>query len=180
MEESSTGGMRMKLLQGLLEQLNINSQELLIQVVGFALLAFLLTKFLIRPINALLEERARTIKSNLDEAEKKRQEMVAMRDEYERRIADIESEARERIQEAVRQAHEARDKLLADVRAQAERLLERAREEIAREREKAIVSLRDQVADLAVDIAGRIIEKSLDESAHRALIDDILNEVRMN
>jgi len=160
--------------------LNINSQELLIQVVGFALLAFLLTKFLIRPINALLEERARTIKSNLDEAEKKRQEMVAMRDEYERRIADIESEARERIQEAVRQAHEARDKLLADARAQAERLLERAREEIAREREKAIISLRDQVADLAVDIAGRIIEKSLDESAHRALIDDILNEVRMN
>lgn len=168
------------IIQGLFQQLNIKPDELLIQAVGFIILAFMLTKFLIRPINNLLEERTNTIQGKLDDAEKARQEMISMRGEYEQRINNIETEARERIQEATKEAHAARDLLLAEAREQSEKLIERGKEEIQREKDKALVEIRDQVADLAILAAGQIIEKSLDDAAHRALIDDILNDVKMN
>lgn len=163
-----------------LEQLGIHWQLLVMQIAGFLVLFAILKKVAFGPVAGILEERQRRIRGQLGEAEQRRQEMERMRDEYQARIADIESEARERIQQAIREAHTARDELLAQAREQAEHLLSRAQQEIKREKEKALVEVRDQVADLALLAAGRVVEKTLDERTHRALIDDILEEVGRN
>jgi F-type H+-transporting ATPase subunit b len=106
--------------------------------------------------------------------------MERMRDEYEQRITNIEAEARERIQVAVREAHVARDDLLAQARAQAEQMLERARLEVGHEKEKAMQEIRDLVADLATGAAARILNKELDAQSHRQLIDDVIDSVAKN
>lgn len=164
----------------LLEQLGIVPVHLLIQVTGFLVLYWLLSKFLFPPVREMLATREQAIQSRLDEAEERRQEMIRMRDDYETRIANIEAEARERIEEAVKQAQVARDELLTHARQQAERIMERGHAEIQREKEKALVEIRDQVAELAVAAAGQLIRQNLDEQRHRELALEVIENLRRN
>ena len=164
----------------LFNQLGIDPTHLLIQVLGFLILYWVLSKFLFGPVQNMLATREEQIKSRLDEAEEKRQDMIRMRDDYEARIADIEAESRERIEEAMGQAQVARDELLSHAREQAQRIMERGHAEIQREKEKALVEIRDRVAELAVITAGQLIQRELDEPTHRQLAEEIIDGIGRN
>ena len=168
------------MLADLFSQLGIEPVHLLIQILGFLVLYWLLSKFLFGPVQTMLATREEQIKSRLDEAEEKRQEMIRMRDDYEARVADIEAESRERIEEAMGQAQVARDELLSHAREQAQRIMERGHAEIQREKEKALVEIRDRVAELAVITAGQLIRRELDEPIHRQLAEEIIDGIGRN
>ena len=53
----------------------------------------------------------------------------------------------------------------------------RAQEEIRAERDRAFQELRDQVAQIAVDLAGRVVNEELDPAAHERLIDEYIEQV---
>lgn len=156
------------------EHLGINPRDLLIQMGGFLVLLWLLRQYLFDPISKILEERGTRIKQKMDEAERHSLEMKTMRDEYEQRIAKIETEARDRIQAAMKEAQAAKEEMLDTARTEAEKLIARGKSEAYREKQKALVEMRDQIADLAIQAASRVVEKNLDEAAHRELIDDII------
>ncbi|MBI4872232.1 MAG: F0F1 ATP synthase subunit B [Candidatus Riflebacteria bacterium] len=158
----------------MLDNLAINGRDLLVQMGGFLLLFWLLSRYLFSPLSQVISEREHRIKEKMDEAERNSLEMQAMRDEYQRRIAAIETESRDRIQSAMKEALAAKDRLLEEARVEAEKLLERGREELVREQQKAMVETRDQIVDLAIHCAEKLIERNIDEKAHRAMIDDII------
>ncbi|HID06779.1 MAG TPA: F0F1 ATP synthase subunit B [Armatimonadetes bacterium] len=163
-----------------LGELHLNWGYILTQTGSFLILLFLMSRFLFQPIRKLLEERQERVRRAVEDAEHEREEMLRLRHEYEERIAHIEEEARRRIQEAMQQAYNARDELLAQARAEAGRLLQRAREELEHEREKMLIEMRDLVADLAVAISEKIIERSLDARAHHELIYSIIERELTN
>jgi F-type H+-transporting ATPase subunit b len=76
----------------------------------------------------------------------------------------------------VQSAEEIRKKAEQDAKKQAEAIIVKAQAEIEREKEAALVELRKEVADLAVLVAGKAISSSLDEKAHKDLIDSVLKE----
>lgn len=151
---------------------------ILMQIVGFFVLFWLLKTFFFGPIGHVINDRERIVRERLDDAEASKIKMNAAREDYEKRIAAIEAEARQRIQDAMKQANQARDELLADARVQGDKLLEKGKQDLEREREKTEVLLRDKVVDLAILAAGRILEKNLDANAHRGLVDQVLREVK--
>ncbi|MFA0759438.1 MAG: hypothetical protein NOOUEUKL_002117 [Candidatus Fervidibacter sp.] len=159
-----------------LGQLKLQWQWIASQAVAFLLLYLLMRKFAFAPIQQILREREERVRKAIEDAERQRAEMEGLRSEYEQRLARIEEEARARLQEAMQQAYQARDALLAEARENAERMVQRAQEQIALEREKLMVELRDFVADLAIRIAEKVIERSLDRTAHHELINDILEK----
>lgn len=163
-------------MAGILQQLGIEPHLLIVMAIGFVILYVILAKFAFGPVANMFEERTNAIQHRLDDAEQKRVAMEKMRDDYEQRIAQIEEEARTRIAEAVQEAQAARDEMLAQAREQAERIVARGKDEIEREKNKALVEIRDQVADLAILTASKIIERELDEHAHRELIDDVIEK----
>ena len=159
----------------MLENLSINGTHLLVQMVGFLLLFWLLSTYMFGPLARVIEERERRVKERMDEAERNSLEMQKMRNDYQQRIARIETESRDLIHKAMQEAHAARDEMLEKARADAENLLARGRQEITREKHKALVEMRDQVADLAIQAAEKLIEKSLDPKTHRSLIDGVID-----
>ena len=170
----------MEQLSQILHDLDIKGPDLLVNIVGFLVVWWILARFVFGPIREIKGTREKEIADNLDEAARQRDEMLAMREEYEERLAQIEQEQRDRIEEATRQAHVARDEILAEARAQAERLIDKGHAEIAREREKAMVELRDQVADLTVQVAETVLRSSLDEARHRQLARDFLDDLEQS
>lgn len=149
-----------------------------LQIVGFFVLFGLLKTFFFGPIGHVINDRERIVRERLDDAEASRVKMNAAREDYEKRIAAIEAEARDKLQEAMKQAHQSKEELLAGARTQADSIIEKGKADLEREREKVESTLRDRIADLAVTAAGRIISKNLDAKAQRSLVDEVLNQVK--
>ncbi len=167
----------MEQLTQILHDLHINGADLLVNIIGFLIVWWVLARFVFGPIRSIKAAREKEIADNLQAAQSRREEMEALRKEYEQRLAQIEKEQRDRIEEATRQAHLAREQILAEARAESEKLIARGQAEIAREREKAMVELRDQVADLAIEAAEAVLRASLDDAHHRKLAREFLDDL---
>ena len=157
--------------------LEISWQAVVLQVFAFLVLIWAMRKYLFAPISGVLEARQNEVQSTLDQVYRDRQAMEASRQEYETRLATIESEARDRIQAAIKEAQGMKEEIISSAHQDAERLVTQARDEVVREKQRAMVELRTQVADLAVSAAGKILGRSVDDRAHRELVSDFITQV---
>jgi F-type H+-transporting ATPase subunit b len=164
----------------ILNSFGIDPTFLLIQIIGFLVLIFILSKFAFGPIYKMLEARQGTIRGNLDEAENRRNEMVRLQHEYEERLAKIEEEARDKIQGAVKEAQAARDEILTKAREESTRIVERGQQEIDSERAKAMVEMRNQIAEMAIAAATQAVRGNLNAQNHSALIEQAINSIGSN
>jgi F-type H+-transporting ATPase subunit b len=162
---------------GLIEQLGIDPKLIVINILGFIVLLIILKKYMYGPITGLLAQRAEDIRSTYDAAEQEKSAAEQFRLEYEKRIAQVETEAHEKIQASIKEAHGIRDEIVNEARAKAELALARGLDELAREREKTVVALREEVADLVIGATSRILEQTIDEKTHRKLVDDFISGV---
>ena len=160
---------------GLLDQLNIDPRAILVNIVGFIALLIVLRKMVFTPIGKVLAERQQDITSTYDQLDADRRQMEALRADYEQRLASIEAEAREKIQGAIKDAQAARDQIIQEANGRSREMITRAEEEIAREREQAMITFRQQVVDLAMGAATKVIGDSLDDTRQRHLIDDFIS-----
>lgn len=164
---------------GILEQLGISFDVLIIQAAGFLLLLWLMRRFFWKPISAILENRRNDINNTYDKLEADRRSMEQLRADYEQRLAQIETEARERIQEALGEAQRMRDQILDDARRQGEELIARAQEQANLEREKLLTELQTHVTTLALSAAERVIGESLDTDRHRRLVQEFIDKAEV-
>lgn len=164
---------------GILELLGIDFNILIIQMVGFLLLLWVMTRYFWKPIQATLEARRADINATYDKIEADRRAMEQLRADYEQRLAQIEAEARERIQQAVGEAQELREQILADARRQAEEIVARAREQAELEREKLTTELQEHVATLALRATEHLLRETLDEQRHRRLVQEFIQQAEV-
>jgi len=157
-----------------LKELGLDGRTILVNVAGFAVLVFLMKRFLFGPVAQILKQRAEKVAGELAKAEADRLAMEKVRAEYEERVTQIELETRNRIQEAIKEAGEIRNQLLEEARQQSQAVVERGRREIEREKQRAIVELRDEVADLAVAAAEKLLREKLDGDAQRRLVSEFI------
>lgn len=152
-------------------------KSLILQVINFLILLFLLTKLLYRPLLAKMEERARAIKTSLDEAQAARAEAQRQRQEHATQIQNAYAEAQAIRAQAVKEAQEEQQKLVAQARAEAARLVESARAELDQDVRRARQQLRQEVADLAIGVAERLIQRSLRDEDHRRIVQDAIGRM---
>jgi F-type H+-transporting ATPase subunit b len=156
--------------------LGINLPVLIAQIVNFTILLILLRIVAWGPLTRMLDERRQRIAESLSAAESAKAQAA----ESERQIQDQVEAARREGQALVAQAQEIATRLQAEARTQAqadaEATLARARNEIQLERDSAIAELRKEFADMTIAAAEKVINQSLDRSAHRRLIDEALAE----
>ena len=157
--------------------LEISWQAVVLQIAAFLVLIWAVRKYLFGPIGGILEARQNEVQNTLDQVYRDREAMETSRREYEARLAGIEAEARDRIQAALKEAQGMKEEIIGAAHTEADRLVDHAREEVVREKQRAMVELRTHVADLAVEAAGKILRRSVDDRTHRELVSDFLNQV---
>ena len=145
-------------------------------------LSFLVFLFLVRgAFNAIIyppmRERRERIKAEFDRIEAEKGEVAKLRQEYEAHLKRIEAESRQRIQEAVAEGQRVAAEIREGSRKESQEMLVRARTEIGIERDKAQVALRNEVVNLAMEIAGKVVQEELTAEKHRKLVDAFLAEV---
>ena len=161
-------------MSDILHSLNVTPAEFWVQVVGFIVLIWLLNRYLSRPILNVIESRQTEIRTTYDQLDADREAMTKARAEYEQRLAGIESDARERIQAAVKEAQELRGSIIADAQKQAESIVETGRADLERERTRTFLELRQDVVNLAIQAAERVVGESMNDERQRRLVDQFI------
>jgi F-type H+-transporting ATPase subunit b len=160
----------------LIEAFDINLVGLAFQVINFLLLLYILNRLLFKPLLARMDERSAKISKGLEDAEVAARDRELARAEREAAVSEARKEAAGLLANANKIATDTRDEILAKAREDAEKVSERARQEINAEKEKAMTELRAQVADLALEAAGKLVRSDMNATTQRRLVDEFLAE----
>ena len=152
-------------------------QQILSQAVSFLILLWVLRRFAWRPLLAMLDSRRQRIEDDLREAAAHNAELVRLQEDYGRRIAKIEDEARVKIQQAILEGKRVAVEIQEQARAQASSILSKSKETVELELAKAKVTLRDEVAAMTLEAVERILRQKVDPKTDRRLVDAVLDEL---
>ena len=144
--------------------MRIDWQTLALQTVNVLILIWILSRFLFRPVVAIIEERRAVAAKLLDDAAAAKSEAMAAREQAQAETAKIAASRDEVLRQAAKEAESERAAALASARAEVEKLRAAAAAEIYSERAAEAVVASDRAARLAVDIAGKLLAR-LPESA---------------
>ena len=144
---------------------------------SFLLLIFLVKKYAWGNITSILDQRAEKISSDIDGAEEARKKAVELASKREAELAGSRTEAKTIIENAKETAEKSKSDILAEAKLEAGRLKEKANQEIAQNKAEALQSVKGEVADLTVSLAGKIISQNLDGHAHKELIDQYIDQL---
>jgi len=147
-------------------------------IIIFVLLLVILRKVAWKPIVGALEERTKKIKDSLEKAEAAQRAAENARAEYETMMAKASKEAQELIARSRKDAEATRDKIVVEAQTSADQILQRTKREIDLARQKALDEIKQTAAELSVNIAGRIISRSLAAKDHQDLIRQALSEMQ--
>ena len=144
---------------------------------SFLLLIFLVKKYAWGNLSSILDERAEKISSDIDGAEEARKKAEELASKREAELAGSRTEAKTIIENAKETAEKSRADILAEAKLEAGRLKEKANQEIAQNKAEALQSVKGDVADLTISLAGKIISQNLDGHAHKELIDQYIDQL---
>lgn len=159
-----------------LDQLGINGWNLIVQLVAFILFIYLLWRLALGPIVRVLDQRSDRIRDSMEAAQKMQAELQATA----ARNEEVLAEARREGQQIIANAREVSEATMARARdeasKQADEYLARAEDTLRQETALARQQLRQEIADLAVTAAGKIVRKELDPASQARLIQETLAE----
>jgi F-type H+-transporting ATPase subunit b len=146
-------------------------------LIMFGVLLAVLGRYAWGPLLDALDARERHIRDSLQEAERARDEARRLLAEHERKLADVQNEVRAILDEARRDAQHTQQEILKQAQAEAQATRERAKRDIEQARDHALQELFHRAADLATELASRILRRNLNLQDHRDLIQQVLNEL---
>jgi F-type H+-transporting ATPase subunit b len=143
-----------------------------VELFAFALMFFILAKYVIPPINKAMTARQEAIRAEFAEAEQAKKNATDAEAQFKAQIADARKEAA-RIRE---EAHEQGKQIIEEAKQQAQveqqRVKEQAQAQIQAERQQALTSLRSEVGTLATSLASRIVGESLEDDERSGRVVD--------
>ena len=153
------------------------SWELLFQIINTVILFLVLKKLLFKPVLNIIEKRENMIQEDLATGAKAKNEGIALKKEYEETVSIAKEEGREIIRQATARAEEKSNQIVSDAQAEASSLKSKATKEIAQEKELAIAEIKNDISDIAILAASKVLEEDIDKSKHEDLIQKFIKEV---
>jgi F-type H+-transporting ATPase subunit b len=157
--------------------LNIEPGLIIWTIVTFVVLLVVLRAVAWKPLLTMLDEREGRIQEALSQADKARQDAEAAAAENREAISKAQAEAQAVVAQSREAAEQVAQNLQRRSQAEAAQMLEQARRTIGQEKERAILELRNQVGELAILAAGKILEENLDDARSRKIVDQFIDDI---
>lgn len=155
----------------------VNPFTMIFAWVNILILYLFLKKLLFKPIKNMIDTRQREIDDMYTNAKNAEDSSNQMKEEYERLLANANEESEEILKRAVRRAQLREEEILREATQKAERVLERANEQVELEKRRALNEVKDEMSEMAIDIAAAVIERDINAEEHNALIDDFIRNM---
>lgn len=146
---------------------NIIPGEVLAQLLAFIIVFLVLRAFAWKPILKALEARAQRIREEFERIDHAKKEIENLKGEYTAHLQKIDDEARSKIQEAIEEGRRIAREIQEKARHEAQQTFEKSKENLAIEMEKARVTLRREIASLAIQVAEKVVQEKMTEEKHQ-------------
>ena len=156
---------------------DINWTLSLFTIVLFSLFVLVLSKFAWGPLLSAIDAREKSIRDAIEGSNKAQADALAVLAQHKDLLRQIGAEREEIIKRAVKEAEEFKVDLVANARSEVDDMLRRHKEQIAREMSVAQAKLREEVVDLAVLGASKIVASSMTPEAQKKLVSEFVNSL---
>ena len=144
----------------------------LVELAAFALMLFILGKWIVPPINRAMTARQDAIRQQFADLDQARQDAREAEEEFKAQIADARHEAAKIREDAREQGAQIIAEMREQAQVEASRIVEHAHAQISAERQHAVATLRAEVGALATALAGRIVGESLEDDERSGRVVD--------
>ena len=167
-----------------MERLFTLDAQFLFDAVVLAISMFVMFTFLsyllFEPARDLLEKRRQRVLDDQETAKKEKAEAVAYKDEYEKKLKEVDKEAQEILSAARKKAMQNEAKIVAEAKEEAARIIERGNAEIELEKKRALDEMKQEIISIASMMAGKVVTASIDTNVQENLIEETLKEMGEN
>lgn len=157
--------------------MDISPSTVIFAIINFCILVVGLKVFLYKPVCNMLDSRKEEVANNLNSAEEAKLEAQKLRDEYAAQIQNARNEAQDIINQAAKIGEQTKADIVNEAREEAARLTAKAQDEIAREKTEALNEIRNEIADLAVLAASKVVGKTINVADHQNMVNNFVKEV---
>ena len=159
------------------EFLNINFFTALFTLANTVTLFLVLKKFLFKPVMKMIEDRQQEIDDMYAQAGQNKAQAEALRVEYEEKLSAAVETGDRLVKEAVARGQSRQEEIIRQANAEASAILDKAAADIAQEKKKAINDAKDEISDMALAIAGKVVGRELDAADQSKLVDSFIEEL---
>lgn len=136
-----------------------------------------LSYLLFEPVRNLLEKRRQRVVDDQETAKHERDEAIAYKEEYEKKLKEADKEVQAILSEARKKAMHNESKIVAEAREEAARIVERGNAEIELEKKRALDEMKQEIISIASLMAGKVVTASIDTNVQDSLIEETLKEM---
>lgn len=147
------------------------------QILNLFIQIFLFKKFLFKPIQKILDQRRQEVGELYSQAEDAKSDAQQDKAEYEAKLLAAEEEAAGIMKSATDRANLRSDEIIKEANAKAAAMIQKADRDIAQERKKAVNEIKDDISNMAVEIAEKIVGREVNSQDHEKLISDFIENM---
>ena len=160
-----------------LDIISVNIWNVLISLLNLLIIFFIIKKLLFKPVKKVLDQRQGQVGKLYDDANAAKELAEKEKEQYDEKLAAAHDEAVGIVSAAKERAERLGDEIVSEANRKATGMIKRADEEIAQQRKKAMNEIKEDISNISVDIAEKVIEREIDERDHKELIDKFISEI---
>ena len=153
----------------------INPVTLIAQIANLFIQMFIVKKFFLDKIKAILDQRRAAADEQLTAAENAKAEAMEIKETYEQNMLEAKAQANEILDRAQKTATNRGEEIIRQASEEAAQLKQKAASDIAMEKKKALNDAKDEISGVAMAIAEKVVERQLDSADHDKLINQFID-----
>lgn len=162
---------------GFEELLGVNPWTALFTLANTIVLFLVMKKFLFKPVMRMIAERQQEIDDLYADAGKAKKDAAKLKSEYEDKLSAAAETGERMVKEAVARGQSRQEEIIRQANAEAAAILDKAAADIAQEKKKAVNDAKDEISDMAMAIAGKVVGRVLSEEDQAQLVDSFIDEL---
>ncbi|MBQ8236594.1 MAG: F0F1 ATP synthase subunit B [Oscillospiraceae bacterium] len=155
----------------------VNPVTLIAQICNLFIQLFLVKKFFLDKIKAVLDARREAADQEITSAQAAKAEAMEIKATYEKNMQEAKAQANEIVDRAHKTATARGEEIIRQANQEAAQLKEKAAADIAMEKKKALNDAKDEISGVAMAIAEKVVERQLDSSDHDKLINQFIEKL---
>ena len=156
---------------------SIDLNTIVFTLINTLIIVLLYFFFLHKPVCKILDERAKTVNKDMDDAQKAKEEAATVKADYEHRLETSKEEAARIVADATKKAQAREDEIISAANEEAASMKQRAEESIEREKKRAVNEIKEEISDMVVMAASKVAEKEINAQDTEKIIDSVLSQI---
>ena len=143
----------------------------------FTVLIILLSKLAWKPLIGAIEDRENNLRLEREAAQKNREDAEKIKKDLDEEFSDLKKNISLKLDEARKEGQRQRDKILSEARDNAQKLLENSRRELNAEKDKLAKELKNDIAEISLKAAEKVLRKSVDANINKKIVADLIDDI---